>query len=54
MPHEEEEVAKNPAVKKEMKVIAAEVEKTQGRGQVKVGISCLNIYSYIFFKQKGL
>lgn len=47
MAYEEEEVTKNPAVKKEMKVNAAEVEKTEGRGQVKVGISTcsLNIYT---------
>lgn len=36
MPHEEEEVAKNQAIKKEVKATAAEVEKTEGRGQVKV------------------
>lgn len=39
MPHEEEEVTRNPVIKKEMKSIAAEVEKTEGRGQIKVGIS---------------
>ncbi|MCI4391343.1 hypothetical protein PGIGA_G00133040 [Pangasianodon gigas] len=38
MPHEEEEVTKNPAVKKEIRVTAAEVEKAEGRGQVKVVI----------------
>ncbi|XP_060717496.1 uncharacterized protein si:ch211-197h24.6 [Tachysurus vachellii] len=36
MPHEEEEVTKNPAIKKELKVITAEVEKTEGRGQIRV------------------
>ncbi|KAG7317847.1 hypothetical protein KOW79_018882 [Hemibagrus wyckioides] len=36
VPHEEEEVTRNPVIKKEMKSIAAEVEKTEGRGQIKV------------------
>ncbi|XP_060756169.1 uncharacterized protein LOC132867337 [Neoarius graeffei] len=38
MPHEEEEVAKNPTVKREIRVIATDLEKTAGRGQVKVVI----------------
>ncbi|GAA6094779.1 uncharacterized protein si:ch211-197h24.6 [Tachysurus ichikawai] len=35
MPHEDEEV-RNPVIKKELKVISAEVEKTEGRGQIRV------------------
>ncbi|XP_033496705.2 uncharacterized protein LOC117265960 [Epinephelus lanceolatus] len=34
--HEEEEAVKDPAVRKAIKEIAAEVEKTEGRGQLKV------------------
>ncbi|KAM9436279.1 uncharacterized protein Hap1MRO34_000775 [Clarias gariepinus] len=36
IPHEEEQVGKNPAIKKEMRAAAAEVEQTEGRGQIKV------------------
>nr|XP_046255823.1 uncharacterized protein si:ch211-197h24.6 isoform X2 [Scatophagus argus] len=34
--HEEEEALKDPAVRKTIKEVAAEVEKTEGRGQLKV------------------
>ncbi|TSK20228.1 hypothetical protein Baya_1776 [Bagarius yarrelli] len=36
MPHEEADAMRNPAVKKEIKVVAAEVEKAEGRGRIKV------------------
>ncbi|KAF5904348.1 meckelin-like isoform X1, partial [Clarias magur] len=36
IPHEEEQVGKNPAIKKEMRAAAAEVEQAEGRGQIKV------------------
>ncbi|XP_046733384.1 uncharacterized protein si:ch211-197h24.6 [Silurus meridionalis] len=36
MPYEEEEVGRNPAFKKEMRVNATEVESAEGRGQIKV------------------
>lgn len=34
--HEEEEAIKDPVVRKAIKEVAAEVEKTEGRGQLKV------------------
>ncbi|XP_053468130.1 uncharacterized protein LOC128600032 [Ictalurus furcatus] len=36
MPHGEEEAAKSPAIKKEIRVIAAEVENAEGRGRIKI------------------
>lgn len=38
---EEEDVIKDNVVKKNVKAIVAEVEKTEGRGQIKVGDSPL-------------
>lgn len=40
--HEEEEAVKDPAVRKAIKEIAAEVEKTEGRGQLKVSVRCIS------------
>lgn len=36
VPHEEEAALKDPAIRKAVKAAAAEVEKTEGRGQIKV------------------
>lgn len=49
MPHGEEEAAKSPAIKKEIRVIAAEVENAEGRGRIKVGISKCNPNMYTSF-----
>lgn len=34
--HEEEDAVKDPAIRKSIKEAAAEFEKTEGRGQIKV------------------
>lgn len=35
VPHEEEDALKDPAIRKAVKAAAAEVEKAEGRGQIK-------------------
>lgn len=37
--HEEEEAIRDPAVRKTIKEVSAEVEKTEGRGQIKVSVT---------------
>lgn len=39
VPHEEEAALKDPAIRKGIKAAAAEVEKAEGRGQIKVRLN---------------
>lgn len=40
---EEEEAIRDPAVRKSIKEVAAEVEKTEGRGQLKVSVRPISL-----------
>lgn len=44
MTQEEEDAVRDPSVRKAIKEVSAEVEKTEGRGQLKVSVRPISLH----------